>query len=84
VEDAVEVRRALLAGVESVSRHDFRHDNRIVEHELDMVRRTERAPVVTNRITKILNWLMPTSGTVGPPMRSIARELEEAFPASEH
>jgi hypothetical protein len=80
VEDAVEVRRALLAGVGPASRNNYR----IIEHELDMVRRTERQPVVTNRITKILNWLMPTSGSVGPPMRSIARELEEAFPASDH
>jgi hypothetical protein len=78
VEDAVEVRRALLAGV-GPSRHDYR----IIEHELDMVRRIERQPVVTNRITRILNWLMPTSGSVGPPMRSVARELEEAFPASD-
>ena len=80
VEDAVEVRRALWAGIGSASRHDYR----IIEHELDMVRRTERAPIVTNRITRILNWLMPTNRSVGSPMRSVARELEEAFPASDH
>ncbi|MDO8431687.1 MAG: hypothetical protein Q7S58_04670 [Candidatus Binatus sp.] len=76
----MEVRRALLAGGGPASRHDYR----IIEHELDMVRRTERPPVVANRISRILNWLMPTSGSVGPPMRSVARELEEAFPASDH
>ena len=57
------------------------HGSRIVEHDLDMERRWERPALVSGRITRILNWLMPTERTVGPPMRSVARELEEAYPA---
>ena len=60
---------------------DSRHGSRIVEHDLDMVRRSERPAPVSGRLSRILNWLMPTERTVGPPMRSVARELEEAYPA---
>jgi hypothetical protein len=69
----VEERRLLFAG--------NRHGSQIVEHDLDMVRSEERPAAVTGRISRILNWLMPSERTVGPPMRSVARELEEAFPA---
>jgi hypothetical protein len=31
-------------------------------------------------LTRILNWLMPSGQIVGPPMRSVARELEETYP----
>jgi hypothetical protein len=55
------------------------HDSRIVEHELDMVRSAEHLPGVPT-LTRILNWLMPSGRLVAPPMRSVARELEEAFP----
>ena len=57
------------------------HGSRIVEHDLDMERRWESTAPVSKRISRILNWLMPAERTVGPPMRSIARELEEAYPA---
>ena len=69
----VEERRLLFAG--------NRHGSQIVEHDLDMVRSEERPAAVTGRLSRILNWLMPAERTVGPPMRSVARELEEAFPA---
>lgn len=59
----------------------FSSPARIVEHDLDMVRRSERPAPVSGRLSRILNWLMPTERTVGPPMRSVARELEEAYPA---
>jgi hypothetical protein len=58
----------------------FRHDGRIVEHELDMVRLAERRAPVGGRVARILRWLMPASRVVGPPMRSVARELEETYP----
>jgi hypothetical protein len=32
-------------------------------------------------LMRIRNWLMPSGRLVGPPMRSVARELEEAFPS---
>ena len=73
----MEERRLFFAGDASASRHG----SRIVEHDLDMVRSAERPLAVTGRLTRILNWLMPAERTVGPPMRSVARELEEAFPA---
>ena len=56
------------------------HASRIVEHDLDMVRSAERPPAGVPTITRIINWLMPTGRLVAPPMRSVARELEEAFP----
>jgi len=73
----VEERRPFFSSPESTSRHG----SRIVEHDLDMVRRSERPAPVSGRLSRILNWLMPTERTVGPPMRSVARELEEAYPA---
>jgi hypothetical protein len=73
----VEERRIFFAGNADASRHG----SKIVEHDLDMVRRAERPLPVSGRLSRILNWLMPADRTVGPPMRSVARELEEAFPA---
>jgi hypothetical protein len=73
----VEERRIFFAGNADASRHG----SKIVEHDLDMVRRAERPIPVSGRLSRILNWLMPADRTVGPPMRSVARELEEAFPA---
>ena len=73
----MEERRLFFAGNANASRHG----SGIVEHDLDMVRSAERPLAVTGRLSRILNWLMPAERTVGPPMRSVARELEEAFPA---
>ena len=72
----MEERRVIFAS----SRLANRHNSRIVEHELDMVRSTERPTAGVPTLTRILNWLMPSVRQVGPPMRSVARELEEAFP----
>ena len=71
----MEERRVIFAGIGLATRH-----NRIVEHELDMVRSAERPVAVVRPLTRILNWLMPSGQIVGPPMRSVARELEEAYP----
>ena len=73
----MEERRLFFSGNADASRHG----SRIVEHDLDMVRSVERPLAVSGRLTRILNWLMPGERTVGPPMRSVARELEESFPA---
>ncbi len=72
----MEERRVIFAGVGLASRHD----SQIVEHELDMVRSAERPLAVVRPLMRILNWLMPSGRLVGPPMRSVARELEEAYP----
>ncbi len=45
-----------------------------------MVRSAERPAAGVRSLTRILNWLMPSGRLVGPPMRSVARELEEAYP----
>ena len=73
----MEERRIFFAGNADASRRG----SRIVEHDLDMVRSAERSIPVYGRLSRLLNWLMPADRTVGPPMRSVARELEEAFPA---
>jgi hypothetical protein len=31
-----------------------------------------------------LRWMMPAGSSMGPPMRSIARELEEVFPSNDN
>jgi len=73
----VEERRIFFAGNADASRHG----SKIVEHDLDMVRSAERPILVSGRLSRLINWLMPADRTVGPPMRSVARELEEAYPA---
>ena len=72
-------RRVILAGIGLANRHN----SRIIEHELDMVRSAERPVAGMSPLTRILNWLMPSGRLVGPPMRSVARELEEAYPGRE-
>lgn len=72
----MEERRVIFAGLGLANRHN----SRIVEHELDMVRSAERPVAVVRPLARILNWLMPSERLVGPPMRSVARELEETYP----
>ncbi|MGC1677010.1 MAG: hypothetical protein WA740_05710 [Candidatus Binataceae bacterium] len=57
---------------------------RIVEPELDMNRERRQPPTLISRISAIVRWLVPESHQVGPPMRSIARELEESFPSRDN
>jgi hypothetical protein len=73
----VEERRVIFASLRLANRDN----SRVVEHELDMVRSAERPVAGRPAFTRILNWLMPSARLVGPPMRSVARELEEAFPS---
>jgi hypothetical protein len=75
----VEDRRIIFAGMGSANRHN----SQIVEHDLDMVRSVERPIAGVPTLTRILNWLMPSGRLVGPPMRSVGRELEESFPGRE-
>jgi len=72
----MEERRAIFAGIGLANRHN----SQIVEHELDMVRSAERPISGVPTLTRIRNWLMPSGRLVGPPMRSVARELEETYP----
>lgn len=57
---------------------------RVVEPELDMERPTPRPSVVLENASRLLRWLMPEGQHTGAPMRSVARELEEAFPTSDN
>jgi hypothetical protein len=62
--------------------HQTRARNRrVVDPEMDMKREGLRPAVLTSRLSRILQWLMPDSRKVVPPMRSVARELEEEFPS---
>jgi hypothetical protein len=57
--------------------------DRVIEPELDMKRRRPR-PSALGRILEMLRWLTPEGReAVGPPRRSVARELEEAWPSIE-
>ena len=75
----MEQRRVLFTNVGLTNRQD----SRIVEHDLDMVRCAERPPAGVPTMTRIINWLMPAARLVAPPMRSVARELEETYPVRE-
>lgn len=57
---------------------------RIVEPELDMNRERRRPPILISRFFAIVRWLLPESRLVGPPRRSVARELEESFPSRDN
>ncbi len=57
---------------------------RIVEHELDMERRAAPARSVAGRFERLLAWFMPHGRQVAPPMRSVARELEELMPSRDN
>ena len=67
-----------LAKARSVAR------SRIVESELDMVRKEAPPSIVVSRIARLLRWLMPGGTGPGLPMRSVGRELEEAFPSRDN
>jgi hypothetical protein len=56
--------------------------SRVVEPELDMNRERRRSPAAAlARLFEALRWLTPSGQAMGPPMRSVGRELEEAFPS---
>jgi hypothetical protein len=61
-----------------------RQRGRIVEPELDMNRERRQPPILITRIFRIVRWLLPESRQVGPPMRSVARELEERCPSRDN
>jgi hypothetical protein len=54
---------------------------RVVEPELDMNRRGSRIPPGIFRLREMLRVLVPTVRLTGPPMRSVDRELQEAWPS---
>ena len=60
---------------------DSEHSARVNEPELDMNRTRPRASGFS-RLIELLRWLTPISReVVGPPRRSVGRELEEDWPS---
>lgn len=57
--------------------------SRVVEHELDMNRKRVRELIALNRLRELLRVLTPGGGAMGSPMRSIDRELQEAWPSGD-
>lgn len=54
----------------------------VVEPELDMRRATAQPSPTAGLLREVLRWLLPGSHPIArPPMRSIARELEEVWPS---
>ena len=55
------------------------------EHELDMRREAEGRPAilpfVLGRFSEGLRWLLPARATIGPPTRSVDRDLEDTWPS---
>lgn len=58
--------------------------HRVIEPELDMARLRGRQPPAVNIFRQLIRKLVPAGqSSVHSPMRSIARELEEAWPSSD-
>jgi hypothetical protein len=55
--------------------------SRVVEPELDMNRRGPAVAAPRNRLSGLLRWLSPGGHPMGPPMRSVDREVEEVWPS---
>jgi len=57
---------------------------RAVDKDIDMRRSTPRPSSIAHHFSRLLRWMMPQSNAMGPPMRSVARELEEDFPSNDY
>jgi hypothetical protein len=77
-------RRFFSAYAHQAIAHNGRHNGRVVDPEMDMKREGIRPAPLSSRLSRIMRWLMPESRQVAPPMRSVARELEEAFPSADN
>jgi hypothetical protein len=53
----------------------------VVEHELDMNRIGSQPSATVSKLRGWMRWLMPGTHSVGAPMRSVDRELEEVWPS---
>jgi hypothetical protein len=76
----------MVAGVRGVipSSRTANAVGRIVEPELDMQRLGRKQQVALNVLRELLRRLVPAGErAVRSPMRSIAREIEEAWPSDE-
>jgi hypothetical protein len=68
-------------------RRGFRIDSettRVVEPELDMSRPAPHPSPIGETFARLIRWMSPEHSTTRAPMRSVARELEEAFPSRDN
>ncbi len=56
---------------------------RVIEPELDMKREALRPAPRLLGFRQLLGWITPDRRALVPPMRSLAREMEERFPSCE-
>lgn len=54
-----------------------------VDKEIDMRRRAPHPSWIMRNISRLLLWMLPPRNSMGPPMRSVAREAEEIFPSND-
>lgn len=57
------------------------HTARAVDADIDMKRPAPRRSTIVLNIARLLRWMMPEGKSIAPPMRSVAREIEEVFPS---
>lgn len=57
---------------------------RAADTDIDMRRPAPRPSTFALTISRLLRWIMPEGNSMGPPMRSVARELEEVFPSDDN
>ena len=65
-------------------RFPHNHITRAADADLDMRRPPPQRSAIMRNLARLLRWMMPEGKSMGPPMRSIAREIEEAFPSDEN
>ena len=53
------------------------------DSEIDMHRPAPRPSLIVRTVSRMLRWMMPPGNSMGPPMRSVAREAEEVFPSDD-
>jgi hypothetical protein len=77
----LELRRWWLAGRREFS---INGATRVVEPELDMRRPAPNPSPITQTLARVIRWMTPERSAMRAPMRSVARELEEAFPSRDN
>jgi hypothetical protein len=56
---------------------------RAADAEIDMRRPAPRRSTILHKFSRLLQSMLPQGNSIGPPMRSVGRELEEIFPSDE-
>lgn len=56
---------------------------RPIDADLDMRRPRPATSKVVHHFSRLLRWMLPEGNSMGPPMRSIQREIEEEFPSND-